>query len=99
VTASELEAAPLLHRIDDLARRARVKVSASRRAPDPDAPTSRELDVLGLLAEGRTNPQIADALFLSPKTVGIHVSHLLDKLGASTRGEAVAVARRRGLIE
>ncbi len=98
-TAAELDAAPLLARIDDLARRARVKVGASRPRTEPDAPTRRELDVLRLVAEGRTNPQIAETLFLSPKTVGIHVSRLLDKLGASTRGEAVAVARRRGLID
>jgi DNA-binding NarL/FixJ family response regulator len=54
--------------------------------------------VLALLAEGLTNPQIAERLFLSPKTVGIHVSRLLAKLGAHTRGEAVAIARRRDLI-
>jgi DNA-binding CsgD family transcriptional regulator/tetratricopeptide (TPR) repeat protein len=99
VTAEALGATPLLERIESLARRARVRVGAPRARTEPDAPTSRELDVLHLLAEGRTNPQIAEALFLSPKTVGIHVSRLLDKLGASTRGEAVAVARRRGLID
>ncbi len=98
-TATSLDASPLLVRIESLARRARVKVGAARHRADPDAPTSRELDVLRLLAEGRTNPQIAEALFLSRKTVGIHVSRLLDKLGAGTRGEAVAIARRRGLLD
>jgi DNA-binding NarL/FixJ family response regulator len=63
-----------------------------------DEPTDREREVLELLAEGMTNPQIAERLFLSPKTVGIHVSRLLAKLDAHTRGEAVAVARRRGII-
>ena len=42
--------------------------------------------------------QIADALFLSAKTIEIHVSRILDKLGASTRGEAVAIARRSGQL-
>jgi DNA-binding NarL/FixJ family response regulator len=54
--------------------------------------------VLGLLAEGRTNRQIAESLFLSAKTVEIHVSRILDKLNASTRGEAVAIARRTGQL-
>ena len=54
--------------------------------------------MLALLAEGLTNPQIAERLFLSRKTVGIHVSRILDKLDAHTRGEAVAASRRRGLI-
>ena len=65
---------------------------------DPGALTGREHEVLELMAEGYTNPQIADRLFLSPKTVGIHVSRVLAKLDAHTRGEAAAVARRRGLI-
>ena len=69
-----------------------------RSAPDPSTLTPRELDVLALLAEGLTNPQIAERLFLSRKTVGIHVSRILDKLDAHTRGEAVAASRPRGLI-
>jgi DNA-binding NarL/FixJ family response regulator len=55
--------------------------------------------VLGLLSDGRTNRQIGELLFLSPKTVGIHVSRILDKLNSATRGEAVAAARRGGLLE
>jgi len=54
--------------------------------------------VLGFLAEGHTNRQIAEALFVSPKTVEIHVSRIMDKLGARTRGEAVAAARRTGQL-
>jgi DNA-binding NarL/FixJ family response regulator len=85
--------------VESLARRARIRVGPpARQRAHPDEPTERELQVLALLAEGLTNPQIAERLFLSPKTVGIHVSRLLDKLGAHTRGEAVAVARRRGLL-
>jgi DNA-binding NarL/FixJ family response regulator len=56
------------------------------------------LEVLRLLADGRTNPEIAEALFISPGTARIHVSHILAKLDARTRTEAAAAARRRGLI-
>ncbi|HET9632492.1 MAG TPA: AAA family ATPase [Terrabacter sp.] len=59
--------------------------------------TPRELEVLRLLAEGRTNGQIGRQLYISTKTVSVHVSNLLAKLGASGRTEAAAIARRRGL--
>ena len=59
--------------------------------------TTRELDVLDLLSRGRGNAEIAATLFLSPKTVRNHVSAVLGKLGVSTRAEAVARARDRGL--
>ena len=97
--ADALGALPLSSRVDDLARRARVSGRAQRRkAPDPSELTARELDVLLLVAEGQTNHQVADSLFLSPKTVELHVSRILDKLAARTRGEAVAKARRSGLL-
>jgi DNA-binding NarL/FixJ family response regulator len=96
---SALGAGPLRAQAEVLARRARVSADPRRRRePDRDEPTSRELEVLALLADGLTNREIAARLFLSPKTVGIHVSRLLRKLDAHTRGEAVAVARRRGLL-
>jgi DNA-binding CsgD family transcriptional regulator len=98
-TAITMGAEPLRTQVEALARRARIRVGTpGRQRAQPDEPTERELQVLALLAEGLTNPQIAERLFLSPKTVGIHVSRLLDKLDAHTRGEAVAVARRRGLF-
>ena len=59
--------------------------------------TGREADVLDLLMAGRTNRAIAEALFLSPKTVERHVSAILAKLDASTRQEAVARARELGI--
>ena len=97
--ADELGAVLVLERAEDLARRSRVVARPTRRvAADPSELTAREREVLALLAEGRTNRQIADALFLSNKTVEIHVSRILDKLGAGTRGEAVAIARRSGLL-
>ena len=61
--------------------------------------TARELDVLALVAEGLRNAQIAERLFLSEKTVGHHVSAILRKLDARTRGEASAQAVRLGLVE
>jgi DNA-binding NarL/FixJ family response regulator len=61
--------------------------------------TNRELDVVRLLAEGLRNAAIAERLFLSPRTVDHHVSSVLRKLGARTRGEAVAAAARLGLVQ
>lgn len=69
----------------------------------PDAPaaraglTEREHDVLVLVAQGRTNRQIAEELFISVKTASVHVSNILAKLGVANRGEAAATARRLGL--
>ena len=60
--------------------------------------TRREDEVLALVAEGRSNREIGVQLFISTKTVSVHVSNILAKLGAAGRTEAVAVARRRGLI-
>ncbi|MEM8904907.1 MAG: AAA family ATPase [Actinomycetota bacterium] len=61
--------------------------------------TARERDVLVLVAEGRTNRQIGDRLFISPKTASVHVSRILHKLGVENRTEAAAAARRAGLID
>ena len=72
----------------------------TRRAAEPTrVPTAREREVLALVAEGRTNRQIAKALFISEKTVSVHVSNVLAKLGAASRTEAAAVARREGLLD
>jgi DNA-binding NarL/FixJ family response regulator len=54
--------------------------------------------VLALVAQGRTNGEIGRQLFISTKTVSVHVSNILAKLGAGGRTEAVAVARHRGLL-
>ncbi len=55
------------------------------------------MEVLVLIAQGRTNAQIASELFISPKTAGVHVTHILDKLGVSNRVEAAMIASRLGL--
>ena len=60
--------------------------------------TPREAEVMALVAEGRTNRQIGEALFISEKTASVHVSRLLAKLGAANRGEAAAAARQAGLL-
>jgi DNA-binding CsgD family transcriptional regulator/tetratricopeptide (TPR) repeat protein len=90
-----------------LARRARLHLGAPAEAPaaaaGPPTPaqqlglTPREVEVLALVAAGRSNRQIAQALFISPKTVGVHVSNLLAKLGVAGRVEAATIAHRLGL--
>jgi DNA-binding NarL/FixJ family response regulator len=59
--------------------------------------SAREREVLRLVAAGHTNPQIAATLFISRKTAEHHVSHILTKLGLTTRAEAAAYAARAGV--
>jgi len=61
--------------------------------------TAREREILALVAEGRTNGDIGKQLFISTKTVSVHVSNILAKLGAGGRTEAAAIARRTGLLD
>ncbi|HEY3070015.1 MAG TPA: response regulator transcription factor [Gaiellaceae bacterium] len=61
--------------------------------------TPREVRVLSLLVDGLSQPEIAEKLFISPKTVGKHLEHILAKLGVHSRAQAVALAARDGLIE
>jgi DNA-binding CsgD family transcriptional regulator/tetratricopeptide (TPR) repeat protein len=103
--AASLPARRLTQEIEALAARARITLpNASPPAKDSPEPetllglTSRELDVLRLLAAGRTNRQIGAELFISPRTVGVHVSHILAKLNAATRVEAATAAHRLGLL-
>ena len=67
-------------------------------AVDPAVLTPREAEILPLVAEGRSNGEIGKQLFISTKTVSVHVSNILAKLDAASRTEAAAVARRRGLL-
>ena len=65
---------------------------------DPDALTARQREVLKLIATGLLNKEIADRLYISERTVKFHVSEILAKLGAGNRTEAVAIAKKKGLI-
>ncbi len=103
--AEHLRARPLADSVALLAQRARLSLThAPQRRLAPADPaeslglTSRERDVLRLVALGRTNRQIAEELFISPKTASVHVSNILGKLGVSGRGEAAAVAHRMELF-
>jgi DNA-binding CsgD family transcriptional regulator/tetratricopeptide (TPR) repeat protein len=105
-TAVTLGAAPLRHEIELLAQRGRLRLQEPVDAaapPKADSPaawlglTQREAEVLALVAEGRTNRQIGQALFITEKTASVHVSRILAKLGVAGRGEAAAVAHRLGL--
>jgi DNA-binding CsgD family transcriptional regulator/tetratricopeptide (TPR) repeat protein len=98
--AATLGAVPLLEEAHALARRARLRLGAADAngsAIDALGLTEREREVLELVAAGRSNPQIAEALFISPKTASVHVSNILGKLGVASRGEAAAYAHRHGL--
>jgi DNA-binding NarL/FixJ family response regulator len=102
-----LEAKPLRQEIERLAQRGRLRLTdpATATAQPQTAPspadalglTQREAEVLALVAEGRTNRQIGQELFITPKTAGVHVSRILAKLGVAGRGEAAAIAHRLGL--
>ncbi|GAW49174.1 response regulator [Nocardioides sp. PD653] len=70
-----------------------------RRAVSSGTLTAREREVLTLIAQGRSAPEIAEHLFLGVTTVRTHLQHIYDKLGVSERASAVAVAARRGLLE
>ena len=103
--AVSLGAAPLRAALEGLAARARVALTADAPVPvpvsfapaDPFGLTPREREVLALVSTGRTNRQIADELFISESTAGLHVSNILGKLGVATRTEAAGVAVRLNL--
>jgi DNA-binding CsgD family transcriptional regulator/tetratricopeptide (TPR) repeat protein len=104
--ADELGAVPLRRVLGDLGRRARLTAGSgvgsglvrqgAGRGP-LDTLTSREVEVLRLLAAGHSNREIAAELFIAPKTASVHVSNILGKLGASSRTEAAAIAHSNGL--
>lgn len=64
-----------------------------------EALTAREIEVLRHIAGGNRNRDIAEKLFISEETVKVHIKHIMDKLGASDRTQAVAIALRRGIIQ
>jgi DNA-binding CsgD family transcriptional regulator/tetratricopeptide (TPR) repeat protein len=105
--ADELGAAPLAAELDALARRARLDVDRDRTPSEEGVSprtalegfdlTSREIEVLALLADGMTNKEIAAELFITDKTASAHVSHILSKLSVRNRTAAAALARQLGL--
>jgi DNA-binding CsgD family transcriptional regulator/tetratricopeptide (TPR) repeat protein len=106
--AEQLGAAPLLGEIQGLAKIARIHLddSVTKRheqcaaTTDPHPPlTDRERQVLALVAAGRTNREIGTTLYMSPKTASVHVTHILEKLGAQTRVQAAVEAARLGLTD
>ncbi|MEV0286875.1 LuxR C-terminal-related transcriptional regulator [Kribbella sp. NPDC050820] len=104
--AERLGAAPLLGHIQELAKLARIQLDDSVTehhrqgavTTDSHPPlTERELQVLALVAAGRTNREIGEALYMSPKTASVHVTHILEKLGVRTRIQAATKATQLGL--
>ena len=87
--ARRIGAARLLDEVGDVARA----------GGETHTLTPREREILRLVAEGRSNGEIAGQLFISAKTVSVHVSNVMGKLGAASRTEAAALARRAGLID
>lgn len=103
-TADDLGAVPLRAALDDLGRRARLAPAvprSSKSAEQSRGPlarlTTRELEVLRLLAAGRGNKDIGATLFISAKTASLHVSNIMAKLGAANRIEAAAIAHQQGV--
>jgi DNA-binding CsgD family transcriptional regulator len=108
--AGRLAAEPLAREAEALARRARLIQLAPPVAHGPDTLTpqsrahaiglsERESEVLALIAEGLSDREIGERLFITTKTTGHHVSHILAKVGLERRGEAAALAFRLGLVE
>jgi DNA-binding CsgD family transcriptional regulator len=105
--ATALSAGPLLGWIEALGRRARIDLTAAETpiesveeaASDDTGLTTREREVLALVSEGFTNRRIAETLFISESTAGVHVSNILGKLGVASRTEAATIAARLGLVD
>ncbi len=104
-TAALLGAVPLMNAIVKQATSARIRLSHAQTPPGPGVVatelglTPRELEILPFLTAGRTNAEIADHFVISPRTVDVHVSRIIRKLGATRRTEAADIARRRGLVD
>jgi DNA-binding NarL/FixJ family response regulator len=100
--AKPLDSGELLARVRRSLRRATPKTNGNGNGNghrDESRLSPREREILTLLAEGRTQSQIAAALVISSKTVATHIQHILSKLGVNTRAQAVSAAFQRGLVE
>ena len=87
---------PLVDRANE--RRERALAEPETGPAYPDGLTHREVEVLRLVAAGRSNPEIGEELFISPRTVTTHVSNILKKINAANRAEAAAFATRNDLV-
>ncbi len=97
--AERLPARPLEVSVHEIAKEHDLRIGSSAGPRGTGTLlTGRELEVLQLLADGASNADIAAQLFISPKTVSVHVSHILDKLGVASRTAAAARARKAGLL-
>jgi predicted ATPase/DNA-binding CsgD family transcriptional regulator len=96
--AAALAAAPLVDAADTLARRVGLRAARHPAPSGSELLTAREQEVLRLVADGQSNSQIAQRLYISPKTASVHVSRIIAKLEVNNRVEAAAVARRLGLL-
>lgn len=97
--SERLGARPLTASIQQVARDHALRIGpGSDASGDPIALTTRELEVLRLVAEGASNGEVGERLFISPRTVSVHVSHILDKLGVGSRTAAATVAHTAGLL-
>jgi len=103
IDASGATAQPMADAVDgarsDLVRAVAGDPPVAHRRTDTFGLSGREREVLALVAQGRTNREIGERLFISQKTVGVHVGNILAKLEVSGRVEAAAVAIRLGLTE
>ena len=102
--AGGLGARPLAKEIEALAASARIRADGGQAghkvvAATPLGLTAREFEVLRLVADGRSNPEIAARLFISAKTASVHVSNIMGKIGVASRGEAAAAAHRLHLFD
>jgi DNA-binding CsgD family transcriptional regulator len=102
--ADRLGARPLSEEIRALATSARIRSAGAQdghkaAAATPLGLTAREFEVLRLVADGQSNPEIAARLFISAKTASVHVSNILAKVGVASRGEAAAAAHRLHLFD
>lgn len=105
--AKQLGSIPLRNSVESLARRARIDlidpetpnddVSDLEVAPNSYRLTHREIEVVGMVANGRTNREIAEALFISDKTASVHVTNIKQKFGAANRVEIAVMAAQLGL--
>ena len=96
--AAKIGAGLLTGRLTALAQRAGLSTELPTDGSRLAGLTAREVEVLQLVADGKSNGEIGAALFISTKTASVHVSNILAKLGVNTRGEAAALAHRRGLV-